>query len=200
MTDAGLADIDDALLTALAAFAAEPQTTTKPFGYVGRYAGPVPAEGLQAPKFPCAMLRFDGDAGTRDIETYASSEDRGLAGWSVLVGVEDPQGIETGMVGTTAAPGLLRCVDIATSAVNALRIDGLFMSRTVRYVDTRAELVVRNATYVYAVRFEARRVVPNATNPDPSVTVESIHGDINLRDTPGDAVEPLVQFIATPDP
>lgn len=201
---ASLADIDDALVTALSALVAEPQTESDPFAYVGRYAGAVPPEGLQVFKFPCALVRFNGETSTRVVKTWGGdTEETGTASWDVLVACEDPQSIDSGMRGTASAPGLLRLVDAALAAVNALAVTGLFQYQPVRYVATRPELVVRNAVYVYAVALEAVREAPQATNPDPAASlpyVNPIDGDVNLEGTADAAPNPLVQFESEPNP
>ena len=96
MSAATLASIELALYTALSGLLTNVTTgptNARPFACVGRYAGPVPPEGLAeaAAQYPCAMLRFDEDLSTRDVMGYgaASIEDRALSQFSVLVAVED---------------------------------------------------------------------------------------------------------------
>jgi len=96
MSAATLASIELALYTALSGLLTNVTTgptTSRPFACVGRYAGPVPPEGLAeaAAQYPCAMLRFDEDQSTRDVMGFgaASIEDRALSQFSVLVAVED---------------------------------------------------------------------------------------------------------------
>lgn len=207
MANATLSDIDAALLAALNALTAEPVTASHRFGFVARYAGPVPPEGLNAPKYPCALLRFGGEVSRRDINTWGNTtEETGTVAWDVLVAVEDPQGIDSGIYGnTTNAPGLLRCVDAVLSACNSLLVANTYQGIPVRYVGTRPELIVRSAVYVYAVSFEAMRVVPQATNTDPAADlpyVQPMIGGIDLIDGQGDTddVNPLVTFQADPNP
>lgn len=207
MSAATLATIELALYTALAGLLTNVTTgptTSRPFACVGRYAGPVPPEGLAeaAAQYPCAMLRFDEDLSTRDVMGYgaASIEDRALSQFSVLVAVEDARAIDDGMVGDASAPGLLRLVDAVIAACNGLVVADTHMNLSTRYAGTRAELIRRGAVYVYAVRFEATRDAEAATyDASAAVTIPAVYSDINLVGT-GTAPNPLVQIVSDTTP
>lgn len=203
---ASLADIDTALLAALSPLAAGPPTTLAPFALVGRYAGPVTEETLReaVAQWPCALLRFDQETSTRLVEVWsADSDDRAIGSWTVLVGVEDPASLDDAMNSAAPRTGSLQLVAFVLAACNALLITGSWQGLTVRYAETRAELIKRGAVYVWGVRFEVRREVETATNVDPAALlpyVNPIDGDVNLEGTTDAAPNPLVQFESEPNP
>jgi hypothetical protein len=209
MPNATLADIDAALYAALGALVSGPPVAATPFAVAARYAGPVTKRGLSnvcREQYPAVLLRFDGEADTRDIDTWGTqSEEVGDSSWSVIVVAEDPREVDQGMVGDANAPGALRLIDAALAAVNALAVANTYQSRTVRAVETRAELIEDGVVYAFATRLVARRVLPQATNPDPAAGlpyVQPMVGAENLIDGHGDAigVNPLVTFQADPNP
>lgn len=204
---ATLTSIELALYTALSALLTDVTTgptTTRPFAFVGRYAGEVPQEGIgeAVAAWPCALLRFDDDMSTRDVLGYGveAIEDRALASFSVLVGVEDPRDIADGMIGDANVPGLLRLVDAVVAACNGVTYSAPHMQMSVRYAGTRRELVRRGAIYVYAVRFDATRDAASvAFDASGATLIPSVYSDINIEGT-GTAPNPLVQIRSTPNP
>lgn len=205
---ATLATIELALYTALSGLLTNVTTgptTARPFACVGRYAGPVPPDGLHeaVAQYPCALLRFDEDVSVRDVLGFgaASIEDRALSSFSVLVAVEDARAIDDGMVGDTSAPGLLRLVDAVIAACNGIVIADTHMQLSARYAGTRAEIIRRGVVYVYAVRFEATRAAATATYDDSAaVAIPEIHSDINIVGTGTPAPNPLVQIVSDTTP
>lgn len=203
---ASLAAIDTALLAALSPLAAGPPTTLAPFALVGRYAGPVTEEALReaGAQWPCALLRFDQETAARVVEVWSGdSDDKAVASWTVLVGVEDPASLDDAMNSAAPRTGSLQLVGFVLSACNALVVADTWQGLTIRYAETRAELIKRGSVYVWGVRFETRRAVETATNPDPAADlpyVNPIDGDVNLEGTADAAPNPLVQFQSEPNP
>ena len=77
MANATLADLDDALLTALSALVAGPPTANAPFALAGRYAGPTTKRDLSnvcREQFPAVLLRFERDSDTVVILADSPSE------------------------------------------------------------------------------------------------------------------------------
>lgn len=207
MAVATLADADTRLYNALAALVAEPVAEATPFGSVGRWEGPVPPTGLPAAKFPAVMLRFDGEQPVdRDVQTFGLGiEDRSRANWSVLVQLYDPQLIDRIVNGTAAHPGVLRLCDAVKGACNGLWLAGAHMERTLRFAGTAREAGgPQPSTVVYAVRFVAELDAPNATDAqiaaDASPTLNPVAADVNIEGTGTPAPNPLVQFVAAPNP
>jgi hypothetical protein len=208
MPNATLADIDVAMNTALAALVSGPPSANTPFAVAARYAGPVTKRGLSnvcREQYPAVLLRFDGEAITRDVLTWAYSEEVGDASWSVIVVVEDPREVDEGMLGNASTPGALRLIDSALGAVNALLVANTYQGISLRASESRPELVEDGVVYAFAIRILARRVVPQATNPDPAAAlpyVQPIIGDENLISGTGDPtlVNPLVSFQSDPNP
>lgn len=206
---ATLASIEAVLYAGLAALLTDVTTgptTAKPFAFVGRYAGQVPPEGIgeAVAAWPCALLRFEDDASTRDVIGFGAeaTEDRALASFSVLVGVEDPRDIADGMVGDSSVPGLLRLVDAVIAACNGLVVADSHMQASTRYGGTRAEVVKRGNVYVYAARFDVTRDVARYAYDaaDDSPLIPSVHADINITGTGEPAPNPLVQIVSIPNP
>jgi hypothetical protein len=205
---ATLTSIELALYTALSGLLTNVTTgptTARPFACVARYAGQVPQEGLAeaAAAWPCALLRFDDDISTRDVHGFGveSIEDRALASFSVLVGVEDPRDIADGMIGDANVPGLLRLVDAVIAACNGVTFADPHMQMSIRYAGTRAELVKRGTVYVYAVRFDATRdAAAVAFDASGATLIPSVNSDINITGTGTPAPNPLVQIVSEPNP
>lgn len=207
MTIATLASIDTALLAALAACVATPQTAPFPFALAARYAGPVTREGLSrvcGGQYPAVLLRFDGEVPTRIVNTLmAGIEDRGIAAWSVIVVSEEPREIDNAInASAVGAPGILQLLDVAMGAVNGLLIDGLWGQRPMRVSSTTPELVEAGVVYAYAARVEAMRDLPLAVNVDPGAALPLLNpviGDVNLTGT-GYTSNPLSPFTSEPNP
>lgn len=208
MANATLASIDEAMNTALLALVSGPPNVNTPFAVAARYAGPVTKKGLSnvcREQYPAVMLRFDGEAITRDILAWAYTEEVGDASWSVIVVVEDPREVDEGMLGNSTVPGAMRLIDSALGAVNALLVANTYQGISLRAAESRPELVEDGVVYAFSIRVTARRVVPQATNPDPAATlpyVQPIIGNENLIDGTGDPtlVNPLVSFQSDPNP
>jgi hypothetical protein len=209
MPNATLADIDSALNTALVALVSGPPVAATPFAVAARYAGQVTKRGLSnvvREQYPAVLLRFDGEAITRDVLVWgAMSEEVGDASWSVIVVAEDPREVDEGMVGNAATPGALRLLDSALGAVNALVVANTYQGITLRAAETRPEFVEEGVVYAFSARIVARRVIPQAVNPDPAADlplVQPIIGAENLIDGHGDTtdVNPLVTFQSDPNP
>ena len=86
-----LASIDTALLTALEACVAVPQTALAPFAAATRYAGPVTREGLSrvlGSQYPAALLRFDGEVPTRIVNTHHGGHDNVAPRFDAAVGAQ----------------------------------------------------------------------------------------------------------------
>lgn len=203
---ATLATTDTRLYSALAALVAEPVTSTAPFGYAGRWEGPVPASGLPAPKFPAVMLRFDGEQPVeRDVQTFGwGVEDRSRANWSALVQLCEPQEFDRLVNGSASVPGILRLCDVVKAACNGLWLDDAHMERTFRFAGTAREAGgPQPSQVVYAVRFVAELDAPNATDAmvaaDTSPDIEDVNGDIDITGTGTPAPNPLVEFTSEPN-
>jgi hypothetical protein len=175
---------------------------------VGRYAGEIPPEGLSevCAQYPAALLRFDEETSARDVLGFGveSLNDRTLASFTVLVAVEDPRSTDDGIIGDANVPGALRCCEAVVAACNGLTFTDAHQRLSTRYVSTRPLLVKRGSVYVYGVRFDAQRDAPVATSSEETAAgtlpdVEPVAGDINLEGT-GTAPNPLVQFVANPNP
>lgn len=204
---ATLATADTRLYSALAALVAEPVSSTQPFGYAGRWEGPVPPTGLPAPKYPAVMLRFDGEQPVdRDVQTFGwGVEDRSRANWSALVQLYDPQEIDRLVNGTASVPGILQLCDVVKGACNGLWLDGAHMERPLRFAGTAREAGgPQPSTAVYAVRFVAELDAPNAYDAqvagDTSPEVNPVHADINITGTGEPAPNPLIQIVSEPNP
>lgn len=204
---ATLATADTRLHAALAALVAEPVSSSRPFGYAGRWEGPTPPTGLPAPKYPAALLRFDGEQPVeRDVQTFGwGSQDRSRANWSVLVQLCDPQEIDRLVNGTASSPGVLQLVDAVKAACNGLWLDGAHMERTLRFAGTAREAGgPQPSTVVYAVRFVAELDAPDAyaaqVAADTSPEVNPVAADINITGTGTPAPNPLVQIVSEPNP
>jgi len=208
MANATLTDLDDAFYTALSALVAGPPTPSAPFAVCARYAGPVTRKGLSdvcREQYPAVLLRMDGETTTRDILTWAYSEERGESSWSVIVVVEDPREVDEGLRGDANAPGAMRLIDAVLGAVNALAVPGTYQSITPRAVSTAPELVQDGVVYAYTTRVSVLRVLPQADNPDPAAGLPLLNpmvGELNLVDTydDPDSVNPLVPLEADPNP
>ena len=206
-----LADVDGLLYTALSGLLINVTTGTteaRPFATVGRYAGSLDETSVRevVTQYPAALLAYEGETVTRTVNTLAGdAEDRGLNAWTVYVCVEDPRAIDDGTIGTATAPGGLRLIDAVLGVLNGLLIvttgasaATAWMDRRLRCVGTREALIRRGVVYVYAVSFEAARVLPQVTPDDTSVALLDVRGDVNLVDTldDDDPENPVVQFIA----
>lgn len=208
MANASLADIDEALYAALTPLVSGPPVAATPFAVAARYAGPVTKKGLSnvcREQFPAVMLRFDGEVITRDIQTWAYSEEVGEASWSVITAVEDPREVDEGMLGVANSPGALRLIDTAINAVNALLVANTYQGISLRAAETRPELIEEGVVYAYSTRIAARRVVGQADNPDPAADLPLLNpmdGNLNIINdvVPADDVNPLVVFEAEPNP
>lgn len=204
---ATLATADTRLANALAALVAEPVTSTAPFGYAGRWEGPVPSTGLPAPKFPAVLLRFDGEQPVeRDVQTFGwGVEDRSRANWSALVQLCEPQEFDRLINGSASVPGILRLCDVVKAACNGLWLDGAHMERTLRFAGTAREAGgPQPSTVVYAVRFVAELDAPDAyaaqVAADTSPLINPVASDINITGTGEPAPNPLVQIVSEPNP
>jgi hypothetical protein len=196
-----LFDVDAALVAALAALQAGPPDDAHPFALVGRWAGPVTADGLGevASQYPCALLRLADEQATRVVDTAGSdAEDRAAAHFDVLVALEDPRALDDALAGGAGAPGLYKLQGAVLAALNGLAVTDAWFNRRVRYVATRNELIARGRVYVLAVAFEVLRDAEQATDPaDGLVAITTIVGNENLisGDTADTyAPQPLDQF------
>jgi hypothetical protein len=202
-----LASVDTALLAALTACVAAPQTAILPFAVATRYAGPVTREGLSrvcGSQYPAVLLRFDGEVPTRIVNTLmAGIEDRGIAAWSVIVVSEEPREIDDAInASAVGAPGILQLLDVAMGATNGLLVAGLYNERPTRVSSITPELVEAGVVYAYAARVEAMRDLPLAANADPGAALpllDPIVGDVNLTGT-GYTSNPLSPFTSEPNP
>jgi len=198
---ATLATIDAALYAALTPLLATSEPTDAlPFACVARFVGDMSRDALQqfGAQSPACLLRFDGESDTRDIDVVSGgSEEKGAAQWTVFVVVEDPRSPDDTVQGATGVPGALTLAGKALSACNALAVTGLWRGRRVRYVDARPALVAPGASYVLALRFEAIRVVEQATTTQPSVPLTNARGNVNLIGTADPAPNPLDTFNAS---
>ena len=198
-----LATLDAALYAALAvAQHAGTATDAAPFALVGRYAGDLSEDGLTeaCAQYPAALLRWDGGAASRTVDAIEGVEDMGVEAWTVFVALEDVRSIDDAVASTTTgAPGGLSLIDRVLSACNGLVTDDLWRDRRVRASAYGAALIKRGIVYVYSVRFEARRALPQL----PLTTAQSgtaqmltaIAADVDLVDpTPGDA-NPMTRLL-----
>jgi hypothetical protein len=205
---AGLADIDAALFGALKNLEASPPIVAAPFALVGRYAGEPTKDGLTevCAQYPAALLRFDTETGTRDIDTIGpDSEDRMADRWTVIVAVEDPRSIDDAMVGAPGTPGALALIGAVTGACNALFVPGLWRNRSIRQVSVAPiqALIHRGSAYAYAIVFEALRVAEEAADPIVSQqNLNLIHGNVNEQVPPGGdpPTNPFDVFTAATNP
>lgn len=201
-----IADLDAELFEALSTLQAGAGgvTASLPFALVTRFAGDLREDTILevCAQWPAALLAFGGEQVTRTVNTVGGdAEDRGAVRWTVYVAVEDVRGIIDGTIGTSTAPGGLRCVDAVLGVLNGLPLDGAWFDRRLRCVGTREALIKRGTVYVYAIDFEALRELPQVTPTDTSVDLSAIHGDVNLTGTlnDDDPDNPVVQFIAETD-
>lgn len=201
---ATLAAIDAALYTALVAtMHTGTATDALPFSLVARYAGEVTEDRLReaCAQFPCALLRADANAGTRTVDAYEDVEDVGTESWTVLVGVEDPREIADAISATTTGvPGILTLTERVMEVLNGLILDGTWIDRRVRCVAYNTPVLVdRGALYVYSLRFEVRRPLPQVTPTTAQLgtgqTLTQIAGDVNLEGTADAAPNPITQLL-----
>ena len=163
-----LAALDAALYAALSAtqwITASGPTTARPFALVGRYAGGLSVDGIRetCAQYPAALLRYDGGGSTRTVDAVEGVDDTGTEAWTVLVAVEEPREIDDAIAATDAqVPGALALIDAVLLALNGLVFDEAWRDRRVRVVGYAPALIARGTVYVYAVRFEARRELPQA--------------------------------------
>lgn len=199
---ATLATIDAALyaaLTPLLVVGSGGITDATPFACVARFTDDMNADTLQqvGAQYPACLLRWDAEASDRDINTVSGdSEERGVAQWTVFVIVSDPRSPDDIVVGATGVPGALTLAGQVLSACNALFVTGLWRNHRVRYADSRRGLVRAASVYMIEMRFEAMRVVEQATTTQVSVTLTSIRGDLNLTGTADTPPDPFLTFDA----
>lgn len=197
---ATLATIDAALFTALSPLlttATDGITDAKPFACVARFVDDVTPESLGqiGAQYPACLLRWDAEASDRDINTVSGdSEERGVAQWTVFVIVSDPRSPDDVVVGATGVPGALTLAGQVLGVCNALFVTGLWRNHRVRYADSRRGLVRGAALYVIELRFEAMRVVEQATTTQTSVPLVDIRGDLNLTGTADTPPDPFLTF------
>lgn len=190
MADTTLYDAEGALYAALKALEAGPPTAAQPFALVGRYAGTVdPEAGIAeaVAQWPCALLRWNGETATRDVDTEAAGvQDRAATSFDVLVGTEDPRAIDDAIVGDAGVPGLLRLVGAVIGACNGLALDlqnpasDTLRRRRVRYTGARDEWIRRGVVYVKAVGFEVLRVAETAADPADASPDLEINAEVDL--------------------
>lgn len=197
---ATLAAIDAALFAALTPLlATSAPSDALPFACVARFVGDMTRDALQqfGAQQPACLLRFDGESDARDVDVVSGdSEEKGAAQWTVFIAVEDPRSPDDTIQGATGVPGALTLAGQVLSACNALALAGLWRGRRVRYVDTRPALVVPASAYVLALRFEALRVVEQATTTQTSHQLTNVRGDVNLTGTADPPPSPFETFNA----
>lgn len=197
-----LAAIDAALYAALAVTQHNGTATdAAPFALVGRYAGELTPDGIReaSAQYPCAFLRWDSGAATRTVDAVEGVEDAAVETWTVLVAVEEPRAIDDAISATaTLAPGALTLIDAVLGACNGLVFDGAWRDRRVRCAGYAPALVKRGEVYVYAVRFEAKRALPQlaltVAQAGTGQDLTQIAGDVDLEGTADTAPNPIVQF------
>ena len=173
-----LASLDAALYAALTAtqlVTASGPTVARPFALVGRYAGELSTVGIQetCAQYPAALLRYDGGASARTVDAIEGVDDTGTEAWTVLVAVEEPREIDDAIAATSAqVPGALALIDAVLLALNGLVFDDAWRDRRVRVAGYAPALIARGTVYVYGVRFEARRQLPQA----PMTTAQAGNG------------------------
>jgi hypothetical protein len=210
MADTTLVTAEAALFAALTALqTTDPAgpTDAQPFALVGRYSGPVdPETGIAeaAAQWPCALLRWNGETSTREVDTELEGvQDRAAASFDVLVGLEDPRSIDDAIAGAAGVPGLLALVGAVIAACNGLALDlatpasETLRLRRARYTGARNEWIRRGAVYVMAVGFEVLRAAETATDPADTSPALTVQADVNLLS--GDttdvyAPQPIAQF------
>jgi phage gp37-like protein len=197
-----LVDIDGALYTALAVTQhAGTATDAAPFAIVTRYAGELSEEGIRevVAQYPAAVLRWDAGVGARSIDAVEGVEDVATEAWTVFVALEESREMDSALSATnTGAPGAYTLIERVLSACNGLVTDGLWRDRRVRAVAWGPALIKRGVVYVYSVRFEARRVLPQlaltVAQAGTAQTLTQIAGDVDLEGTADAAPNPIVQF------
>jgi hypothetical protein len=193
MADTTLVTAEGALFAALSALLTDQPTgptDARPFACVGRYSGPVdPEQGLGevAAQWPCALLRWNGEAATREVDTeLAGVQDRAAIGFDVLVGLEDPRAIDDAIAGAAGVPGLLALSDAVIAACNGLALDlatpasETLRLRRARYTGARNEWIRRGVVYVMAVGFEVLRAAPTAPDPADASPALTVQADVDL--------------------
>lgn len=202
---ATLATIDAAIYTAVSALQCPVNgivADAQPFALVARHAGEVNRDTLQGygAQFPLALVAFDAESSARILGTViGEADDRALGEWVVYVAVEEPRDTDSAVQGTAGVPGALMLIGQVIGVANQLTVAGLWNSRRVRYVGTRAHLVIPGALYCYAVRFEAMRdaeFVELTAETIGAVDMTDVRGSVNLLDQPDDATNPVVVFDA----
>lgn len=163
-----LAALDAILYAALAAtqfVTAAGPTTGAPFALVARYAGELSETGIveTCGQYPCALLRWDAGAATRTVDAVEGVEDMGVEAWTVFVAVEEPREIDDATAQTDPlVPGAYALIDCVLGALNGLVLDSAWRDRRLRVSGYGPALIKRGTVYVYSVRFEARRALPQA--------------------------------------
>jgi len=200
-----LTDIDGALYTALAVTQhAGTATDAAPFAVVARYAGELSEDGIRevVAQYPAAVLRWDTGVGARSVDAVEGVEDVATEAWTVFVALEESREMDSALSATnTGAPGAYTLIERVLSACNGLVTDGLWRDRRVRAVAWGPALIKRGAVYVYSVRFEARRVLPQLALTVAQAGTEhdlaEARADINLTCTVDAAPNPLNSLIVT---
>lgn len=200
-----LVDIDGALYAALAVTQHDGTATdAAPFALVARYAGELSEEGIREAiaQYPAAVLRWDTGTGVRAVDAVEGVEDVATEAWTVFVALEEPRDIDSALSATvTSAPGAYTLIERVLSACNGLVTDGLWRDRRVRAVAWGPALIKRGVVYVYSVRFEARRALPQLALTVAQAGTEhdlaEARADLNLEGTDDTAPNPLNSLIVT---
>lgn len=204
MADATLDSIDTAIFAALrrinpGADAKTPGSSADAresrVRYIGRWLGePIRATTLTDAyrvaiqsqvngRTPALLLGFDGetvDPRPLMVATVGGdAESIALSTWTIMVVVRDTRTANTTLKGSAGGAdetlGVYELLGTVDAAVSNLMIDGLYNVSNLRFLERRAYLVVPNELTVYALRYTARRRLPDvrAEGLDPTYTALS---------------------------
>lgn len=204
MADATLDSIDTALFTALrrinpgadaktpgsSADAREPRVR-----YIGRWLGEplrattitdayrVAIQSQVNGRTPALLLGFDGetvDPRPLMVATVGGdAESIALSTWTVMVVVRDTRTANTTLKGSSAGAdetlGVYELLGTVDAALSNLMVAGLYNASNMRFLERRAYLLVPNELTVYALRYTARRRLPDVREEglDPTYTALS---------------------------
>lgn len=205
MADATLDSIDTAIFTALrrinpGADAKTPGTSADAresrVRYIGRWMGePIRATTLNDAyrvaiqsqingRTPAILLGFDGetvDPRPLMVATVGGdAETIALSTWTIMVVVRDTRTANTTLKGSAAGAdetlGVYELLGTVDAALSNLMVDGLYNASNLRFLERRAYLLVPNELTVYAIRYTARRRLPDVREEGLDPTYIALSG------------------------
>ncbi len=187
---ASLDDIDAAVFTALQTLEYTSARPSGVFRLVDRWVPEVESvediHALVMNRLPAALLGLEGDAtstgsgNTTSRRVSGKRETISRSTWIVLVAAQDVGTLKHALKGQTGLPGVYSFINSVQGVLNNLFITGTFHGNPLQYQDTRPYFIKRGAVYIFACRFYADYVAPDATYTDADVvTMDDVIGDIN---------------------